>query len=92
MAATHFPTDKKQHLLLEKCPELPTPNSQLYPIFETVSPTPLSVVIITFNEERNIGRCLDAVKDIADDIVVLDSFSTDKTEEVCKAACIRRTH
>lgn len=47
--------------------------------------TQLSVVIITFNEERNIGRCLDAVKDIADDIVVLDSFSTDKTEAICKA-------
>jgi len=46
--------------------------------------TPLSVVIITFNEERNIGRCLDAVMDIADDIVVVDSFSTDRTEAICK--------
>jgi len=44
----------------------------------------LSVVIITFNEEKNIGRCLDSVKDIADDIVIIDSFSTDKTEEICK--------
>ena len=47
--------------------------------------TQLSVVIITFNEEKKIGRCLDSVKDIADDIVVVDSFSTDKTEEICKA-------
>ncbi|NVO03401.1 MAG: glycosyltransferase family 2 protein [Bacteroidetes bacterium] len=47
--------------------------------------TELSVVIITFNEERNIGRCLDSVKEIADDIVVIDSFSTDKTEEICLA-------
>jgi glycosyltransferase involved in cell wall biosynthesis len=45
---------------------------------------PISVVIITFNEEKNIGRCLESVRDIADDIVVLDSFSTDKTEEICK--------
>jgi glycosyltransferase involved in cell wall biosynthesis len=44
----------------------------------------LSVVIITFNEERNIGRCLESVKDIADDIVVVDSFSTDRTEEICR--------
>jgi glycosyltransferase involved in cell wall biosynthesis len=44
----------------------------------------LSVVIITFNEEKNIGRCLASVKDIADDIVVLDSFSTDTTEAICK--------
>ncbi len=45
----------------------------------------LSVVIITFNEERNIGRCIDSVKDVADDILVLDSFSTDKTEEIVKS-------
>ena len=44
----------------------------------------LSVVVITLNEEKNIGRCLDSVKDIADDIVVVDSFSTDSTERICK--------
>jgi len=45
----------------------------------------ISVVIITKNEEKNIGRCIDSVKDIADDIIVIDSFSTDKTEEICKS-------
>lgn len=45
----------------------------------------ISVVIITYNEEKNIGRCLDSVKDIADEIVVLDSFSQDKTREICEA-------
>jgi glycosyltransferase involved in cell wall biosynthesis len=44
----------------------------------------LSVVIITKNEERNIGRCLASVKGIADDVVVLDSFSTDRTEAIVK--------
>jgi glycosyltransferase involved in cell wall biosynthesis len=43
----------------------------------------LTVAIITFNEERNIGRCISSVKDIADEILVVDSFSTDKTEEIC---------
>lgn len=43
----------------------------------------LSVVIITFNEERNIGRCLGAVRAIADDIVVVDSGSTDQTKKIC---------
>ena len=43
----------------------------------------LSVVIITFNEEKNIGRCLDSVAGIADEVIVLDYFSTDKTEEIC---------
>lgn len=45
----------------------------------------LSVVIITRNEEKNIGRCIDSVKDIADDIIVVDSFSTDRTEEICRS-------
>lgn len=45
--------------------------------------TYLSVVIITLNEERNIGRCLQSVMGIADDIVVVDSGSTDRTEEIC---------
>lgn len=42
----------------------------------------ISVVIITYNEEKNIGRCLDSIKAIADDVVVVDSFSTDKTQEI----------
>ncbi|MBC8147340.1 MAG: glycosyltransferase, partial [Bacteroidetes bacterium] len=42
----------------------------------------LSVVIITLNEEKNIGRCIDSVIDFADDIVVVDSLSTDRTEEI----------
>jgi len=42
----------------------------------------LSAVIITYNEEKNIQRCLESVKEIADEIVVVDSFSTDKTEEI----------
>jgi glycosyltransferase involved in cell wall biosynthesis len=43
----------------------------------------LSVVIITFNEEKNIARCIQSVQQIADEIVVLDSFSKDKTKEIC---------
>jgi glycosyltransferase involved in cell wall biosynthesis len=44
----------------------------------------LSVVIITYNEEKNIGRCIDSVQNIADEVVVLDSFSTDRTKEICQ--------
>jgi len=43
----------------------------------------LSVIIITLNEERNISRCLNSVKDIADELVVIDSFSSDTTKEIC---------
>ena len=47
--------------------------------------TPISVVVITYNEEKNLARCLSSVKEIADDIIVLDSFSTDKTQEIAEA-------
>jgi len=46
--------------------------------------THLSVVIITLNEERNIGRCLQSVSGIADDVVVVDSGSTDRTADICR--------
>ena len=44
----------------------------------------ISAVIITFNEERNIERCIRSLQTVADEIIVLDSFSTDKTAEICK--------
>jgi len=43
-----------------------------------------SVVIITFNEEKNIKKCLDSVVKLSDDIIIIDSFSTDKTQEICE--------
>jgi len=45
----------------------------------------LAVVIITLNEERNIARCLASVQSFADEIIVLDAFSTDKTVEICQS-------
>jgi glycosyltransferase involved in cell wall biosynthesis len=44
----------------------------------------LSVVLAVRNEEKNIGRCLESVKSIADEIVVVDEYSTDKTVEIAK--------
>lgn len=44
----------------------------------------ISAVIITFNEEKNIERCLISLQGIADEIVVVDSFSKDKTKEICE--------
>ncbi len=45
----------------------------------------LSVVVITYNEEKNIGRCLESIKGVADDILIVDSFSIDKTKEICQS-------
>ena len=44
----------------------------------------ISAVIITLNEERNIQDCIDSVKDVADEIVIVDSFSSDRTEKICR--------
>ncbi|MBS1509609.1 MAG: glycosyltransferase family 2 protein [Bacteroidetes bacterium] len=44
----------------------------------------LSVVIITFNEEKNIGRCIASVSGIADEIIVVDSFSDDNTVVIAR--------
>ena len=41
---------------------------------------PITAVIITKNEERNIRRCLESIRDVADEIVVVDSLSTDRTD------------
>ena len=43
----------------------------------------LSGVIITFNEEKNIEACLKSLKNVVDEIVVVDSFSTDNTKDIC---------
>lgn len=47
-------------------------------------PVKISAVIITYNEEKNIERCLKSLQGIADEIIVVDSYSTDKTAEICK--------
>ncbi len=45
----------------------------------------ISAVIITFNEEKNIARCIKSLKNLVDEIVVVDSFSTDATVELAKS-------
>lgn len=44
----------------------------------------LSVIIITFNEENHIGRCIRSVRKIADEIIILDSYSTDNTVQIAR--------
>lgn len=45
----------------------------------------ISAVIISFNEEKNIARCIASVKSVADEILVVDSFSQDTTERISKS-------
>ena len=53
-----------------------------------MNPTPLSVCIITYNEEENLPRCLASVA-FADEIVVVDSQSTDRTVDIARQAGCR---
>ena len=45
----------------------------------------LSVLVPVFNEEANLPACLESVREFADEIFVVDSFSTDKTLEIAKS-------
>ena len=49
----------------------------------------ISVGIITYNEEFRLGRTLEAVKEFADEIVIVDSFSTDNTIEIAREYGVR---
>lgn len=44
----------------------------------------ISVVIITYNEEKNIVQCIESIESIASEIVVVDAFSTDQTVELAR--------
>lgn len=59
------------------------PRQELFLARPNAKPQPLSAVIITFNEEKNIARCIDSLLTVVDEIIVVDSFSTDKTKEIC---------
>jgi glycosyltransferase involved in cell wall biosynthesis len=45
-------------------------------------PQLLTVIILTYNEEIHIGRCIRSVRDLAARIIVVDSFSNDRTKEI----------
>lgn len=49
----------------------------------------ISAVIITYNEEEHLEKCLGSLVGIADEIVVVDSYSTDNTQAICKKYKVR---
>ena len=44
----------------------------------------LTVVILTKNEEKNLRKCIESFNGIAKRFIIVDSYSNDKTEEICK--------
>ena len=49
----------------------------------------ISALIITFNEEKNIRRCINSIKPVADEIIIVDSFSKDGTRRSCEAEGVK---
>jgi glycosyltransferase involved in cell wall biosynthesis len=49
----------------------------------------ISATIITYNEESHIGGCIDSLSAIADEIIVVDSFSQDSTKDICLKKNVR---
>jgi glycosyltransferase involved in cell wall biosynthesis len=45
---------------------------------------PLSLIVLTYNEEIHIEHCLNSVRDWIGEIIIVDSFSTDRTLEICR--------
>lgn len=45
----------------------------------------ISGLVITFNEEKMIGKCIDALFKVCDEVIIVDSFSKDRTIEIAKA-------
>lgn len=49
----------------------------------------LSVIILTYNEEKHIERCIQSLLPIAKNIFIIDSYSTDKTVEIAESLCVK---
>lgn len=45
----------------------------------------ISGLVITYNEEKMIGKCIDALFQVCDEVIIVDSMSSDKTVEIAKA-------
>ncbi|OOR87902.1 glycosyl transferase [Moraxella caviae] len=58
--------------------------SQLSPVNPADKKATLSLVMICKNESRHLADCLASVKDLADEIIILDSGSTDNTEQIAR--------
>lgn len=44
----------------------------------------ISIIILTYNDECQIANCLESIRDLSDDIIIVDSQSTDRTNEICR--------
>lgn len=62
--------------------ELDDPNDK--PTEATMKQFTISASLIVKNEEQYVGRCMESIKDLVNEIVIVDTGSTDKTIDICK--------
>ncbi|WPR71643.1 glycosyltransferase family 2 protein [Flavobacterium sp. NG2] len=62
-----------------------TPQNLLKKEYLIMNNTPsLTAIILTYNEEIHLQRCINSIKDVCERIIIVDSFSTDGTEQIAK--------
>ena len=44
----------------------------------------ISGLVITYNEEKNIGKCIDALFEVCDEVIIVDSLSADNTVKIAE--------
>ena len=77
---------QKLRMMLDCCDQkiLKRSYHRSYFSYLTTMKLPITAIILTHNEELNIENCLKSIADWVDEIIVVDSFSTDKTLEIVK--------
>ena len=84
MSAFEFIMDNAQQPEISSPTGLNKLGEQIERSSSAVTPAPLSVIILSFNEETNLPACLDSLNGLRCSVFVLDSFSTDKTPQIAQ--------
>ncbi len=58
-------------------------------MIQNIEKVPLSVLMLTYNEELNLETCLQSLREWVDDVVIVDSYSTDRTIEIAQRYKVR---
>ncbi|MFH1642170.1 MAG: glycosyltransferase, partial [Nanoarchaeota archaeon] len=92
----YIPSEYRQYIIdnystedkIEQIESVISQHDTAAPVFmadDLVKPSTLSVIMIMRDEEKHIGRCLESVKDIADEIVIVDTGSIDRSIEIAES-------
>ncbi len=71
--------------LAQTVKHLPTGRAGIAPEQATIYNPSISLCMIVKDEEHNLPRCLDSVVDVVDEIIIVDTGSTDRTVEIAKS-------